>query len=106
MNLRTNVNKIHSDLTDVFSNVQICEKSNIHLGNFVELSVLENNKNLKIQITKYELEKDTFNWSYFANPDDESSVVERSSSIGSFISDVSDIFTKNRFDSDYLKKLN
>ncbi len=106
MNLRTNVNKIHSDLTDNFSNVQISEKSNIQLGNFIELSVLENNKDLKIQISKYELEKDVFSWSYFSNPERPDSVVERVSHINSFVGDVSDIFDKNRFDSDYLKKLN
>lgn len=106
MNLRTNVNKIHSDLTENFSNVQISEKSNIRLGNFIELIVLENNKDLKIQISKYELEKDIFSWSYFSNPEQEDSIVERVSHVNSFTNDVSDIFDKNRFDSDYLKKLN
>jgi hypothetical protein len=32
--------------------------------------------------------------------------VERKSSVSNFTNDVSDIFTKNRFSSDYLEKLN
>jgi hypothetical protein len=106
MNLKTNVNKIHIDLSNTYQNVEILEKSNLRLGNFIELSVVESNKNLKIQVSKYELEKDVFNWLYFANPQDENSIVERTSTINSFLFDVSDIFEKNRFDSDYLKKLN
>lgn len=106
MNLKANVNKIHFDLSNQYQNVNIQEKTNHKLGHYLEISVLESDKNLKMIVTKYELEKDTFNWSYFANPEDETSLVERVSSVNSFLGDINDIFEKNRFDSDYLKKLN
>ncbi len=106
MNLRSNVNKIHFELSNKYENVSIDEKSDHRIGNFVEFSVVENNRTLKFRITKYELEKDSFDWIYFSNPEDESSIVERKSNISTIINDVDDIFEKNRFDSDYLKKLN
>ena len=99
MSLKTNANKIHSDLTSLEEN------SNRELGNFVEFRVVENNKELVLSIRKYELEKDIFNWSYLSNPKDSNSVVERVSNINSFLSDIKDIFEKNRFDQDYLQKL-
>jgi hypothetical protein len=105
MSLKTNANKIHSDLTSLYEGVKIEENSNRELGNFVEFRVVENNKELVLSIRKYELEKDIFNWSYLSNPEDTNSVVERVSNINSFLSDIKDIFEKNRFDQDYLQKL-
>jgi hypothetical protein len=105
MNLKTNVNKIHSDLTSLYESVNFGENSNRELGNFVEFRVVENNKELVLTITKYELEKDTFKWSYLSNPEDLKSTVERVSNINTFLTDIKDIFEKNRFDQDYLQKL-
>lgn len=105
MSLKTNANKIHSDLTSLYEGVKIEENSNRELGNFVEFRVIENNKELVLTIRKYELEKDIFNWSYLSNPEDANSVVERVSNINNFLSDIKDIFEKNRFDQDYLQKL-
>jgi len=105
MSLKTNANKIHSDLTSLYEGVKIEENSNRELGNFVEFRVVENNKELVLSIRKYELEKDIFNWSYLSNPEDANSVVERVSNINNFLSDIKDIFEKNRFDQDYLQKL-
>lgn len=105
MNLKTNVNKIHSDLTSIYESVKVEENSNKSIGNFVEFRVIENNKELVLTIQKYELEKETFNWSYLADPNNQLSVVERVSKVGNFLSDVNDIFEKNRFDQDYLQKL-
>ena len=105
MSLKTNANKIHSDLTSLYEGVKIEENSNRELGNFVEFRVVENNKELVLSIRKYELEKDIFNWSYLSNPKDANSVVERVSNINSFLSDIKDIFEKNRFEQDYLQKL-
>lgn len=105
MSLKTNANKIHSDLTSLYEGVKIEENSNRELGNFVEFRVVENNKELVLTIRKYELEKDIFNWSYLSNPEDANSVVERVSNINNFLSDIKDIFEKNRFDQDYLQKL-
>jgi len=105
MSLKTNANKIHSDLTSLYESVKIEENSNRELGNFVEFRVVENNKELILTIKKYELEKDTFNWSYLSNPEDTNSIVERVSNINNFLSDIKDIFEKNRFNQDYLQKL-
>jgi hypothetical protein len=105
MSLQTNVNKIHFDLTSLYESVKVEENSNRQIGNFVEFRVVENNKELVLTIQKYELEKETFNWSYLANPNDKLSVVERVSQVENFLSDVKDIFEKNRFDQDYLQKL-
>jgi hypothetical protein len=105
MSLKTNANKIHSDLTSIYENVNISENSDRFIGNFLEFKVVESNKELVLTIQKYELEKDTFKWSYLANPEDKNSIVERSSNVMTFLTDVKDIFEKNRFDQDYLEKL-
>lgn len=101
MELKQNINRVHGDLTNYFENVQISEKSNKELGNYFELSVLENNKEVKAIIKMTEIENANFSWNYYANPLDENSLVERVSSIYTFSSDVQDIFEKNRFSSDY-----
>lgn len=105
MSLKTNANKIHSDLTSIYETVNISENSDRFIGNFLEFRVVESNKELVMTIQKYELEKDTFKWSYLANPGDKNSVVERMSNLNTFLTDVKDIFEKNRFDQDYLEKL-
>ena len=85
----------------------LVEKTDKKFGNYFELSAQENNKDLKIVLSKQSIESQKFNWSYYSNPLDENSyLVERSSDINGFIKDVEDIFEKNRFDSDYLEKLN
>ena len=107
MDLKVNINKIHSDLTNGYEDVSIVEKTDKKFGNYFELSVKENNKDLKIVLSKQNIENQKFDWSYYSNPLDENSyLVERSSDINSFIQDVEDIFEKSRFDSDYLEKLN
>jgi hypothetical protein len=105
MELKQNINKVHGDLTNYFENVKISEKSNKELGNYFELSVLENNKEVKVIIKMTEIENANFSWNYYANPLDENSLVERVSSIYTFSSDVQDIFEKNRFSSDYINQI-
>ena len=107
MSLRQNINKVHFDLTNRFEEVTITEKSNLKLGQYFELSILESNKEVKIILTKTEVEKGVFNWSYFSNPLNESSdLVERTSKLEMFSLDIQEILDKNRFDSDYLNKIN
>jgi hypothetical protein len=107
MSLRQNINKVHFDLTNRFEEVTITEKSNLKLGNYFELSILESNKEVKVILTKTEVEKGVFNWSYFSNPLNENSdLVERNSKIELFSLDIEEIIEKNRFDSDYLDKIN
>lgn len=106
MNLKQNVNKIHIDLSNSFEEVNISEKSNLTYGNYIELSILEGKKNLKAIITKRDLENNRFDWKYYANPLNENSdLVDRSSSVNGFLNDVKDIFEKNRFNSEYLENL-
>lgn len=110
MDLRHNINKIHSDVTSLFfdQEIKIEEKSNLKFGKFFELSITNEGKELKTIIPFTTLDNTyNFNWSYFSNPLDENSVlVERSSSLDNFASDVKDIFEKNRFSKEYLSELN
>lgn len=106
MNLKQNINRIHIELSNNFEEVNLSEKSDVKRGNYIELSILENNKNLKVLISKTDLENDNFNWDYYANPLNENSdLVNRSSSISLFVEDVKDIFEKNRFNSEYLESI-
>ena len=106
MNLRQNINKVHFDLQNRFGEVTITEKSDLKLGNYFELSILEENKEVKVILRKTEVEKNVFEWYYFSNPLNESSnLVERTSKLEMFSLDVQEVFEKNRFDSDYNKIL-
>jgi hypothetical protein len=106
MNLKQNINRIHGELSNNFDEVSVSEKSDIKRGNYIELSILEKNKNLKVIISKKDLEGDKFNWEYFANPLNESSdLIQRNSSVSLFIEDVKDIFNKNRFNSEYIESI-
>jgi len=108
MDLKYNINKIHSDLNSQFygHDVKIEEKSSVKFGNYFELSVIKEGKEAKIILPMSSLNYN-FNWSYFSNPLDENShLVERTSSIDDFASDVKNIFDKNRFSQDYLNEVN
>jgi hypothetical protein len=107
MGLKENINRIHSDLLSNYEDVSIVEKNDKSIGNFVELSIKEANKNLVIKISKLKLESSNFDWIYCSDPLNENSdMIERTSSVDNFLIDVKDIFEKNRFNSEYLKKLN
>lgn len=106
MNLKQNVNKIHIDLSNNFEEVNISEKSDLTYGNYIELSVTEGNKNLKMIVTKRDIENYNFNWKYFANPLNENSdLVDRSSTLDGLVNDVKDIFEQNRFNSEYIESI-
>lgn len=106
MKLRENINKIHFELSNQFDSVEINEKSDIKIGSYFEILVKESNKELKLIATKKDLENNNFDWKYLSNPLNENSfLVERTSSVDKFVGDVRDIFEKNRFDSDYIKFL-
>lgn len=107
MDFKEKINKIHYDVSNEFTNVVINEKSSIQHGNYIELSMNENNKKLSVLIKKPDLHYKRFNWSYLSNPNNSKSLlIERNSSVESFIEDVKDIFEKNRFDSEYIKSIN
>jgi hypothetical protein len=98
MYLKQNINKVHGDLINNFNKVIILEKSSLEMSNYFELSILENNKELKVIIKKSDIANTTFNWNSY--------LIERKSSIDNFYNDVKDILEKNRFDVDYVNKIN
>jgi hypothetical protein len=103
-NIRVNINKIHSNISSLFENVSVEEKSDKRFGNYFEILVNED-KLVKIILDKRNICEESFNWSYFSNPDDENShLIERISNIESIKSDILEILSKNRFDGDYLNK--
>jgi hypothetical protein len=105
MSLKDNVNRLHIELSNTFTQVDIFEKSHIKYGNYIEFSINENGLNLRAIIYKRDLEKNNFEWKYLSNPNNDESIVERNSSTDSFLEDVIDIFYKNRFDSDYINSI-
>jgi len=109
MDFKYNINKIHSDLLSQFLNseIKIEEKSNLKFGNYIEVSIINEGKEVRMIMTKKDLENYSFNWSYFENPLNENSdLVNRFSSIDDLTSDVKEIFEKNRFSEEYLNELN
>lgn len=101
--MKYNINKLHGLLLNEFSNVKINEKTSMEFGNYFEISINEG-KEVKMIVTKKDIENKTFDWRYFSNPLNESSfLIERKSSIENISNDIKDIFNKNRFDEDYLK---
>jgi hypothetical protein len=109
MDFKYNINKIHGDLLSQFLNseIKIEEKSNLKLGNYIEVSIINEGKEVKMIISKKELENYSFNWSYYENPLNENSdFVNRFSSIDDLTSDVKEIFEKNRFSQEYIDELN
>lgn len=101
MSLKENINSLHSSLTSKFGEVSILEKSSIEMGNYFEISVKNETKEVSLLIGKKDIENKTFNWSYYSNPLLRDHLVERTSSLDKFTDDVNDIFVNNRFSSDY-----
>lgn len=105
MELKKNINKIHSYLQDEFKEVDLIDTSSKRWGNYFEIVVKESNLTLKLIIKHKELESGSFDWSYLSNPNDENSIVERHSVVDGFTHDIKDIFSKRRFDNNYLKNI-
>lgn len=107
MTIRENINKIHIGLLNNFENVSIEEKSNRKFGNFFEISSIKEEMEVRMIITKKDVESNNIKWLYFSNPkDEESYLVERYSKIDNLTEDVSDVITKMRFSEEYLKQIN
>jgi hypothetical protein len=109
MDLKYNINKIHGDLLSQFLNaeIKIEEKSSLKFGNYIEVSVINEGKEVKMIMTKKDLENYSFPWRYSENPLNEGAdLVERFSSVDDLTSDVKEIFEKNRFSEEYLNGLN
>lgn len=109
MDLKKNINKIHSDLLlikEIGESVIIKENTTKELGNHFEIKAECSGMLLHILVEKKSIESNTFTWRYYANPNDISvGLVERTSTLERFATDVLDIFDKKRFDSEYLSEI-
>lgn len=101
MNLKNNINKIHGDFQNNFQNVKIEERTS-KSGNYFEIVV----ESVKMIIYKKDITNESFNWSYYANPNNESSLVERHSDIYNICNHVKDIIDNSRFNQEYIDELN
>lgn len=107
MELKYNINKIHSDLLSNFEEVRIDEKSDKKFGNYFLISAINEGKEVKLILTKKSVESGNLNWSYYSNPlKEDSLLVERTSSIADITTDVKDVIVKNRFDEEYITSIN
>ena len=103
INIKTNINKLHSDLTNNFENVSILEKSSLKQGDYFEIIVKEN-LDVKIIVPKSELFNENIKWLYYTNPNYENShLIEKSSNVNNTSLEIIDILKNKRFDSEYLK---
>tara|TARA_Y100000389_G_scaffold139909_1_gene137711 strand:+ start:4078 stop:4398 length:321 start_codon:yes stop_codon:yes gene_type:complete len=106
MSLKYNINLIHSNIKESYKETEIKEKSDKKFGNYFELNIISEDKELRIILEKKDIEGNVFNWKYFSNPlNEESQLVQRTSNINNISEHVKDIFGKNRFDENYLKNI-
>ena len=105
MPLKENINKIHYDLVNKYGDsVSVAEKSTPSIPDYIEISINHNDKLLIMGIQKRQLENTSFNWFYKDNPlDTNAYLVERSSNTETLLTDIDDIFTKNKFNKKYLE---
>ena len=102
MSLKYNINLIHSNIKESYKETEIKEKSDKKFGNYFELNIISEDKELRIILEKKDIEGNVFNWKYFSNPlNEESQLVQRTSNINNISEHVKDIFGKNRFDKNY-----
>ena len=103
--IKENINKIDYDLKNLFESVKISEKSN--KGNyFFEVVASSNKAQVKVEISKPELNNNVIKWSYYVNPLNESSdKIERISNIENTASDIFEILSKKKMESAYFESL-
>ena len=104
MDIRYNINRIHSVLNESFVNVEISEKSSLKFGKYFEISIKES-KEVKMIIPFKNIDNvNNFEFYYLSNPINENSnLVTRNSDADSISKVIEDILLNNRFDKDYLK---
>jgi hypothetical protein len=103
--IKENINKIDYDLKNLFESVRISEKSN--KGNyFFEVVASSKKAQVKVEISKPELNNNVVKWSYYVNPINESSdKIERISNIENAANDIFEILSKKKMDSTYFESL-
>jgi len=105
MEFKSNLNKLHYNLTQTFENVSVSEKFSREEGNFLEISIKEDLE-CKIIITKSALESKKVSWKYSSDPTDvESHWVDRTSNLEDMSEEILELFQNKRFSTDYLKKI-
>jgi hypothetical protein len=104
MDIRYNINRIHSVLNESFVNVEISEKSSLKFGKYFEISIKES-KEVKMIIPFKNIDNvNNFEFYYLSNPINENSnLVTRNGDADSISKVIEDILLNNRFDKDYLK---
>ena len=104
MDIRYNINRIHSVLNESFVNVEISEKSSLKFGKYFEISIKES-KEVKMIIPFKNIDNvNNFEFYYLSNPINENSnLVTRNSDVDSISKIIEDILLNDRFDKDYLK---
>lgn len=106
MSLKYNINKIHGDLLNSFENIKLEEKSSHRFGNHFEITASKDNLDVKMIISKRDIENETFKWHYYANPLKEGSdLVERVSTIFNLNDHVLDIVNGKRFNEEYINSV-
>jgi hypothetical protein len=104
MDIRYNINRIHSVLNESFANVEISEKSSLKFGKYFEISIKES-KEVKMIIPFKNIDNvNNFEFYYLSNPiNEKSNLVTRNSDADSISKVIEDILLNNRFDENYLK---
>ena len=104
MDIRYNINRIHSVLNESFVNVEISEKSSLKFGKYFEISIKES-KEVKMIIPFKNIDNvNNFEFYYLSNPiNEKSNLVTRNSDADSISKVIEDILLNNRFDENYLK---
>ena len=105
MDIRYNINRIHSILSSKHEDVEIKEKSSLKFGNYFEISIKES-KEVKIVIPYRSIDNSyNFNFFYYSNPlNEDSDLISRNTDIESINLVIEDIISNNRFSEEYLKK--
>lgn len=107
--IKENINKIDYDLKNLFESVEIVEKSN-RSNYYFEInasSIVENkNTQVKVNISKSDLNSKIVKWSYYTNPLNESfDKIERISTIDSIARDIHEVLLKGLMVSEYFQSL-
>lgn len=107
MDIKFNINRIHSDLQNLYGEVKITEEANDKIGQYFQMEIIHEGKLCRVILTKESISHAQFEWVYQANPLNESSdLIQRTSNIYDFADHISDIFEKNRFNVEYLQQIN
>jgi hypothetical protein len=111
--LKENINKIDYELKNLFENVKIFEKSNksnyyFEINAFAHVDYGGDRKDaqVKVSISKPDLEFNKIKWSYLTNPLNENSdVILRVSNIDHISFDIYEVLLNKRMEDEYFESL-